>query len=246
MLNVKNLSLIKFRKEKFSYILKDITFEVPLKRISLLLGKSGSGKTSLLRCIAQLESKYQGQVLLNQKMLKNLSPVERCRSIGFVSQSFALFPHLNVLDNCAQSLRILFRMKRANAYEKVKEILISLNIEELSHAKPHELSGGQQQRVAIARALALEPEVMLFDEPTSALDPLNTELFIKIIRRLQGEGKAIVISTQDMSLAIKILDRVFFLEDGSIIETYDVHKNQNLDSSSKLSQFLEIDRSSLC
>jgi ABC-type polar amino acid transport system ATPase subunit len=228
MLNVKQLSLKKSRGK----VLQEISFEIPSKRISLLLGKSGSGKTSLLRCIAQLE-KYEGDVLYRDQKLSDLPPKERCRVIGFVPQSFALFPHMTILDNCAQPLRLIGESKEM-ADQKALQTLDSLDMGTFADRKPHELSGGQQQRAAIARALVLNPSFLLFDEPTSALDPENTELLIQILARLEGKG--IIIATQDMAFAAKILDRAFFLENGLLLEHYD--KTQPL--SSKLQQFLSL------
>jgi polar amino acid transport system ATP-binding protein len=212
MLVIKNLSLT-----KKSQILQEISFEIPKGSITLLLGKSGAGKTSVLRCIAQLERHYEGEILYQDQDLKRLGPQDRCKIVGFVPQSFALFPHMTVLDNCAQPLRLLGEDKTA-AYEKAQEVLASLDMEKKALARPHELSGGQQQRAALARALLLKPSFLLFDEPTSALDPENTDLFIEIIRKLKMEGKGILISTQDMAFAKKILERALFLENGVLIE----------------------------
>lgn len=228
MLNIKKLSLSKSRGK----VLQDISFEIPSKRTTLLLGKSGSGKTSLLRCIAQLE-KYEGNVLYHDQKLSDLPSKERCRVIGFVPQSFALFPHMTILDNCSQPLRLIGESKEA-AYQKALQTLDSLDMGTFADRRPHELSGGQQQRAAIARALVLNPSFLLFDEPTSALDPENTDLFINILARLEGKG--IIIATQDIAFAVKILDRAFFLENGLLLEHYD--KTQPL--SCKLQQFLSL------
>jgi ABC-type polar amino acid transport system ATPase subunit len=228
MLNIKNLS--------FKHILKNISFEIPQKRITLLLGKSGSGKTSLLRCIAQLES-YSGDVLYGDQKLDQMTAKDRCQLIGFVPQSFALFPHLNVFDNCAQPLRLL-KQSKLSIQAKIETILCSLDIEKLAYRRPHELSGGQQQRAAIARALALDPTFLLFDEPTSALDPENTELFIQTIQKLKSEDKGLIISSQDMAFASKILDRAFFIEEGSFVENYD--RSEDLCPQSKSYKFLRL------
>ncbi len=229
MLKINNLFLSKNKGK----ILQDISLEIPQKKLTLLLGKSGSGKTSLLRCIAQLEKEYLGEVLYQGQKLSAMPPQERCRVLGFVPQSFALFPHMTILDNCAQSLRLLGDSKES-AYEKVQKTLDLLDMGKFALRRPHELSGGQQQRVAIARALVLNPSFLLFDEPTSALDPENTELFIEILKNFEGRG--IIIATQDMAFAAKVLGRAFFLENGSLIEQYDGTKP--LSPESKLGQFL--------
>jgi cystine transport system ATP-binding protein len=226
MLNVKKLSL--------ESILREVSLEIPEKRITLLLGKSGSGKTTLLRCIAHLEKNYTGEIEYKEQKLSNLSSQERCKVLGFVPQSFALFPHMTILDNCAQPLRLQGTTKE-QAYEKARALLDSLDMGKFSNRKPHELSGGQQQRAAIARALVLDPAYLLFDEPTSALDPENTELFIEILQEFKGKG--ILIASQDMAFAAKILDRAFFMENGSLIEQYD--RAEPLSLESRLGRFLD-------
>jgi ABC-type polar amino acid transport system ATPase subunit len=225
--------MLKIKKLSLSKILREISLEVPEDRVTLLLGKSGSGKTTLLRCIAQLEKEYVGEILYQDKKLSDMSSQERCRVIGFVPQSFGLFPHMTILDNCAQSLRLLGQSKES-AYDKVQKTLASLDMSKFASRRPHELSGGQQQRAAIARALVLNPAFLLFDEPTSALDPENTERFIAILQELTGKG--ILIASQDMAFASKVLDGAFFLEDGSIIEQYD--ESEPLSMESKLGRFL--------
>ncbi|MGE5196049.1 MAG: ATP-binding cassette domain-containing protein [Anaerolineae bacterium] len=222
MLNVKKLSLIKTRNNKKDLILNDISFEIPKARITLLLGKSGSGKTSLLRCLAQVEKEYEGEISFGEKTLAQMTPKKRCQIIGFVPQSFALFPHMNVLENCACPLALLSQTNWQSVYKLVEKTLLSLDMGKFIDARPHELSGGQQQRVAIARALVLNPSFLLYDEPTSALDPENTELFIEILHQLRKEGKGLIISSQDMAFAAKILDRAFFLQQGTLIEEIDI------------------------
>lgn len=213
MLTIKNLTLTKTLP-----ILKNLTLTLPSSRITLLLGKSGSGKTSLLRCLAQLES-YTGDILYKQP-LNLLAPKQLSRVLGFIPQSFPLFPHKTVLDNCTLPL-ILSGSAKTAARQQAQQTLQLLDILSLSNAYPSQLSGGQQQRVAIARALLLDPTFLLFDEPTSALDPHNTQLFVQLIRTLSSTGRGIVISTQDMTLSTQLLDRAYFLEDGTITESYD-------------------------
>src|SRR5271156_2526260 len=180
MLKIKDLSLVK----KGAPILSRIHCEIPSKKITLLLGESGSGKSSLLRCIAQLESNYEGEISYQGQLIKNLSPWERGRLIGFVSQNYALFPHMDALGNCTQPLIKNLGVSKKEALERAMEKFFSLGIEKLGSAYPHELSGGQQQRVAIARAAVLSPLLLILDEPTSALDPENTNRLIEILLRL--------------------------------------------------------------
>ena len=217
MLEVKNLSVVKRKK-----ILNDISLSAPPGRVTLLLGKSGSGKTTLLRCLAQLEKKYSGEIHYGGQ------------SIGFVPQSYALFPHMNVLDNCAQPLSLT--VGKQPAREAAVKMLGVFEMEGYATAYPHELSGGQQQRVAIARSLMLGPSMILLDEPTSSLDPKNTDLLIGVIHRLKSEGKGLVISSQDMGFAAKVIDRAYFLENGLIEEAYD--SNETSSFPNKINAFL--------
>lgn len=189
MLSIKNLS--------FKTILKGISCDIPRKKTTLLLGNSGSGKTSLLRCLAQIERQYEGDILYEGVPLKTMSVRARCQIIGYVAQGYALFPHKNVLDNCLEPLRLSGEKK---GKERVLALLASLGIESYAYARPQQLSGGQQQRVAIARALALDPAFLLLDEPTSALDEGNTALFVGILNRLLQAGKGLIIATHDKGL----------------------------------------------
>ncbi len=239
MIEIKSLSLNKNKKTSYYEILKDISFAVPQKRVTLLLGKSGSGKTSILRCISQLEKEYQGEILFNGKRIDQLTNQERCQIIGFVPQSYALFPFMTVLENCAHPLRTVLGMSKKEAFEKAEELLFSLEMHYLKDYYPHELSGGQQQRTAILRALTLNPQFMLFDEPTSALDPENTDLLIGVIQQLKADGKGIIISSQDMTFASKIYDSIYFLEAGKVVEIHDPeYTGIPLSKESKLGRFL--------
>lgn len=195
MLKVKDLTLTKKK-----IILNNISIEAPPGRITLLLGKSGSGKTSLLRCIAGLES-YQGEI----------TPA----STTYVAQAYTLFPHMTVRENLLQPLRI------NNIATPIEPILSALGMLPYLDSKPSELSGGQQQRIALARAFLLNPAYILLDEPTSALDPDNTD---RLISLLKSSGCGVVISTQDMAFASKLLDNAYFLEDGNLVESYDSTK----------------------
>lgn len=235
MLSVRNVFLEKDLKKA---ILKNISLEIPKRRVSLFLGKSGSGKTSLLRSIAQLERHYRGEVLYKGKNLFKVSAQELCQIVGFVPQTFALFPHMNVLENCLQPLLLKGSKRRKELLEEVEKTLISLDMGNHLLSKAQQLSGGQQQRVAIARALLLQPSFLLFDEPTSGLDPENTELFAGIIQRLLEEGKGVVISTQDKAFAEMVFGRAYFLEEGALVEEYDRLVEKELSPRSKFWQFL--------
>jgi ABC-type polar amino acid transport system ATPase subunit len=215
MLKIKDLFLVKKRAQ----ILSRIHCEIPSKKITLLLGESGSGKSSLLRCIAQLESNYEGDISYQGQFIKNLSPRERGSLIGFVAQNYALFPHLDALGNCTQPLIKNLGVSKRQALERAMEMFFSLGIEKLGSAYPHELSGGQQQRVAIARAAVLSPLFLILDEPTSALDPENTNRVIEILLKLTSRGVGLIIASQDIAFAYKVFDIILFLEGGILRET---------------------------
>lgn len=239
MLILKQLSLSKISRNKQHSILSDISFEFPIHKITFLLGKSGSGKTSILRCIAQIERGYAGWITYRNQSLDSLSAQKRSQLIGFVSQGYGLFPHMNVFKNCAQPLSNLPFLSPSKIKERVEQMLCQFGIERFAHSYPHELSGGQQQRVAIARALVLNPSFLLLDEPTSALDPENTQILMNILLAERDKGKGLIISSQDMAFAKKILDRGLFLENGKIKGHYCILESNQFSQGSKLSQFLE-------
>jgi polar amino acid transport system ATP-binding protein len=240
ILQIRNLSLRKVKKNQIFPILNEVSLDFPTHKISLLLGKSGSGKTSILRCISQLDRKYQGEIWYQAKNLKQYSQKERCQMVGFVPQSYTLFPFMSVLDNCIHPLKTVLGLSRQEAIARVAPLFSSLEMDHLIHSAPHELSGGQQQRTAIVRALALHPSYLLLDEPTSALDPENTDLLVQILCKLKREGRGIIISSQDMHFAAKILERVYFLENGKIVENYDfsLTKLTDLSKDTRLSRFI--------
>ncbi|MFA6916119.1 MAG: ATP-binding cassette domain-containing protein [Parachlamydiales bacterium] len=218
MLTLKNISLFKGRNRE--QILDSITVEMKRGSITLLLGKSGSGKTSLLRCIAQLENSYEGEISYDGQALNSLDSKSRARIVNYIAQSYPLFPHMTALQNCVKPLELIKGFSRRDAEEKAMQVLDSLGMGNYANSYPHNLSGGQKQRIAISCALALDSDIFLFDEPTSALDPQNTELLSHLIQNLRKEGKCIVISTQDMSFASQLLDKAYLLENGRMVDSY--------------------------
>ena len=211
-------------------VLKGVDLEINNSETIVIVGPSGGGKTTLLRCINALERPESGIIKIDDKVLcdgKNYANKallkEIRKDIGLVFQSFNLFPHMTILENIIEApQRVLWQDKEV-AINKGKEILEFLSLEDKCNNYPFELSGGQKQRVAIGRALALEPKLMCFDEPTSALDPGLTDEVSKLIRSFTSKGMSNLIITHDMNFAKSLADRIFsmnkgVLEEGLILE----------------------------
>ena len=200
------------------HVLRDVSMDVKSGQITVIMGSSGCGKSTLLRCINRLIEADSGSIFFNgQDITSAGTDVLRLRQqIGFVFQNFALFRHLNVLDNVTLALRKLGKMSKIVAEERA---IVELNKFDMSqHLKkfPAELSGGQKQRVAIARALAMEPKVLLMDEPTSALDPIKSREVAQLLAGLNQDGVTIVCVTHDLELAASLGNEVFFLHAGTV------------------------------
>ena len=215
MLTIKNLSLKKGSPPK--QILQDITVSFTQGEIFLLTGRSGAGKSSLMRCMTQLETAYEGQVLFKGQSLQSMAASGRAQTLSYIAQGYALFPHLTALENCSHPLQVVYRMQASEAKKKAASVMKSLGMAEYGSAYPEELSGGQQQRIAIARALALDPHILLLDEPSSALDPDNSALLAKILKELASQGKTIVVSTQDMLFAAQLQATNYCIDNGRLI-----------------------------
>ena len=207
-------------KKKFGqvYVLKGISFQIDDGEIGVVLGKSGAGKTTLIRCINGLESFDSGKIILDDVEIMSINDMKEIRGqIGMVFQNFNLFPHLTVLENIIESpVRVFGR----NKDEVVKEALDLLEMVDLLDKKdhyPHQLSGGQQQRVAIARSCALKPKVLCFDEPTSALDKENIQKVEEIIRNCKRMGMTILIITHDTVFAQEIADKTVNISEGLLV-----------------------------
>lgn len=218
--------------------LDDVSFNVEEGRITLFLGKSGSGKTTLLKCIANLIHHFEGRLSYQNRLIKEMSPKDRATHIGYVSQSFDLFPHMTVIDNCSHpQIHVLGRPQK-EAHDITLAKLAHLGMSSFVHRLPHELSGGQKQRVSIARALCMNSRLLLLDEPTSALDPESSKKLIEILKGLHQEGVTIAMSTHDMTLAKHLLDRVYFMKDGRIVEYFN-NKQQGLSDTVAIKHFFE-------
>ena len=202
------------------HVLKDINLEVERGERIVICGPSGSGKSTLVRCINRLEEHQEGDIIVDGIELTNdLKNIDQVRSeVGMLFQSFNLFPHLTVLENCTLAPIWVRKVPKAKAEEQAMKLLERVKIPEQADKYPGQLSGGQQQRVAIARSLAMNPRVMLFDEPTSALDPEMIKEVLDVMVDLAESGMTMLCVTHEMGFARQVADRVIFMDAGEIVE----------------------------
>lgn len=216
MITVKNLS----KHYGNLVVLKDVSVDIKKGEIISIIGPSGTGKSTFLRCLNLLERPTGGSISIdNVALLDAHANVPKMRrKIGMVFQSFNLYAHLSVVENLTIGPIKLLGKKKSEANEKARELLKLVGLAEKAESFPDELSGGQKQRVAIARCMAMEPEILLFDEPTSALDPTMVSEVLAVIRRLSREGMTMVIVTHEMEFARTISSRVLYMDEGVIYE----------------------------
>ena len=202
------------------HAVRGISFNVNEGESVAIIGSSGSGKSTVLRCINRLIEPTEGRVSLKGDQVNTPhTDVNNLRSrIGMVFQSFELFAHLKVLDNVTLGLRHVRKMSKRDAKERALSVLERVDMLDRVDAYPGNLSGGQKQRVAIARALAMHPEVLLFDEPTSALDPELIGSVLETIKGLAEEGMTMLIVTHEISFARDVADRVIYMDEGVVAE----------------------------
>ncbi|AMN78317.1 MULTISPECIES: L-cystine ABC transporter ATP-binding protein TcyN [Pseudomonas] len=214
---------------KGQVVLNGIDLEVKEGEVIAIIGPSGSGKTTFLRCLNFLEQPTSGRIKVGDIEIDSSKPINQQASlvrrlrqhVGFVFQSFNLFPHRTALENVIEGPIVVKKMPREAADALGRKLLARVGLAGKEDAYPRRLSGGQQQRVAIARALAMEPEVILFDEPTSALDPELVGEVLATIRSLAEENRTMVIVTHEMSFARDVANRVIFFDKGVIVEQGD-------------------------
>ena len=212
-------------------ILKGISLQVRRGEVVVLIGASGSGKTTFIRCINLLEDIQGGRIRVNGRAMgyrersdgslvrdseRNIA--RQRRDIGMVFQRFNLFPHMTALENIIEAPIHVLGTPRAEALEQARGLLARVGLADKANHYPSMLSGGQQQRVAIARALAMKPQAMLFDEPTSALDPETVGEVLQVMKELAEEGMTMVVVTHEMGFAREVADRVVVLDQGELIE----------------------------
>ncbi|MDN3615635.1 amino acid ABC transporter ATP-binding protein [Vibrio gallaecicus] len=204
-------------------VLKGIDLEIRQGEIVVVIGSSGTGKSTLLRCVNFLEQANQGSISIDditvdtQKHTKSEVLALR-RKTGFVFQNYALFAHQTAKQNIAEGLITVRGWKKAQAHEKAQQILDDIGLGDKADSYPAALSGGQQQRVGIGRAMALQPELLLFDEPTSALDPEWVGEVLNLMKKLANQHQTMLVVTHEMQFAKEVADKVIFMADGHIVE----------------------------
>ena len=204
-------------------VLHDIHLTVNRGEVVSLIGPSGSGKSTILRCIINLESITLGEVLIEGNNLTNKNVDKKIKKemllkTGMVFQTFNLFPHMSVRNNIVKTLKVVKKINVAEAENIAKNMLDLVGLSDKIDNFPNQLSGGQKQRVAIARALALQPDIMLFDEPTSALDPEMIGEVLEVMKELANAGMTMIVVTHEMGFARNVANRVFFMDEGYILE----------------------------
>ncbi len=228
MIEVKNITksfnVKRFDKETGKYkkdvltVLRDFSVDFKQEGVTVLLGPSGTGKSTLLRCINGLETIDKGDIIVDGKSVRDKGSIRTIReTCGMVFQQTVLFPHLDVLDNLTMAPRKLLNMSKSDAQDKARMLLDKVGLLSKEKAHHNELSGGEQQRIAIARALMMNPKALLLDEITSALDPEMTSEVLHILENLAAEGVCMLAVTHEMSFARHVASRILFMEKGSLV-----------------------------
>ena len=202
-------------------VLRGVTFDIERGQVVAIIGQSGSGKSTALRCMDHLETINSGSITVcgHELGTGTVNLRELRKDVGIVFQSYNLFPHLTVMQNIMLALKHVRKLSREECARKARYVLEKVGLAEKAESYPEQLSGGQQQRVAIARSLATEPKVMLFDEVTSALDPQLTGEVLRVIEDLAKGGMTMVLVTHEMSFARRIADKVIYMYQGMVWET---------------------------
>jgi general L-amino acid transport system ATP-binding protein len=222
------------------HVLRDVNLQVALGERVVVCGPSGSGKSTMIRCINRLETHQEGRIVVDgielSDDLRALDAIRR--EVGMVFQSFNLFPHLTILENCTLAPIWVRKMPKKQAEELAMEYLTRVRIPEQAAKYPGQLSGGQQQRVAIARALCMKPKIMLFDEPTSALDPEMIKEVLDTMVMLADTGMTMIVVTHEMGFARQVADRVVFMDRGEVVEVGTPEQVFNDPKTDRLQMFL--------
>ncbi|WP_458369739.1 ABC transporter ATP-binding protein [Pseudomonas fluorescens] len=232
-------------------VLKGVSLSASAGDVISIIGSSGSGKSTFLRCINLLERPHSGKIFLNNEELQLVAKkdgalraadpkqLQRIRSrLAMVFQNFNLWSHMTAMENVMEAPMHVLGMSKKEAQDKAEHYLAKVGVSHRMHAYPGHMSGGEQQRVAIARALAVEPEVMLFDEPTSALDPELVGDVLKVMQALALEGRTMVVVTHEMGFAREVSNKLIFLHKGVVEEHGDPREVLTNSKSERLKQFL--------
>jgi len=218
-LNDNNILIVKNLVKNYGInrVLDGISINIKKGETLCICGPSGTGKSTLLRCINYMEGFDSGEIIFDNDLITKKNSRFVRTHIGFVFQDFNLFPHFNVMDNvCIGPIRVLKNTKR-EAIENATEILEKVGLLEKAYSFPRHLSGGQKQRAAIARALAMKPKIILFDEPTSALDPETINEVLEVIKLLSKENRTLIIVTHEMQFAQDVANRICFIDKGKVV-----------------------------
>ena len=219
-----NVTLIKVENLEKSFgkieVLKGISTDIKKGEVVVIIGPSGSGKSTFLRCLNLLEEPTSGHIYFDNTDITDpkVNINTHRQKMGMVFQQFNLFPHMTVLKNMTISPIKVLGLSKAEAEERAMKLLERVGLADRANAYPSQLSGGQKQRVAIVRALCMQPDVMLFDEPTSALDPEMVGEVLEVMKSLAQEGMTMAVVTHEMGFAKEVADRVFFIDEGIIME----------------------------
>jgi ABC-type polar amino acid transport system ATPase subunit len=208
-------------------ILRGVTLQVARGEVAAIIGRSGAGKSTFLRCLNGLESFHGGSVTVDGLRIDADTPTGQrskilrqvCRKAGMVFQAFNLFPHRTILQNVTEGPTLVLGLGRLEAEERARKLLDRVGLLDKLNDRPAQLSGGQQQRVAIARALAMEPQAILFDEPCAALDPIMTKEVLAVMTDLARDGLTMIVVTHDMKFAAQVAHKVHVLDNGQVAES---------------------------
>lgn len=219
-------------------VLKDINFTVKKGEVISIIGSSGSGKSTMLRCINLLEHFDSGEILVNGTNILEGNINEHRKGVGMVFQNFNLFNNLSVIENCILGQTKVLKRKKEEAIQIAHQNLKKVGMDEFANKPSVQLSGGQKQRVAIARALCMDCQILLFDEPTSALDPVMVGEVLDVMKRLATEGLTMVVVTHEMSFAKDVSNRVVYMDKGIIVEEGSPDEIFNHPKENKTREFL--------
>jgi len=223
-------------------VLKGITARILPGQVVAIIGPSGSGKSTLLRMMNGLETPSSGHLFVNgEDLVGSKTNIQKVRKkVGMVFQHFNLFPHMTTLENVCYAPQRVNQLTAHQAREKGRTLLSRVGLQDKTDTYPPRLSGGQKQRAAIARALAMEPEIMLFDEPTSALDPEMVKEVLNVMKSLAESGMTMAIVTHEMGFAKEVADRIWFLDQGELLEDAPSHEFFNTPKTERAQKFLEM------